>query len=138
MNLIKYRPNWLFNTLFDDNFGTFTHQAYFGFEPIVDVVESEKDFTISFELPGVKKNDVKVSIENGLLFVEGDKKYVGEEKSSDSWRQERRYGSFKKSFRLGDGVDQRKISAEFKDGILEINVTKSKESLKKEIEIKIS
>ena len=138
MNLIKYRPNLLFNTLFDDNFGTFRHQAYFGFEPKVDVTESEKDYTISFELPGVKKNDVKVSVENGLLFVEGDKKYVGEEKSTDSWRRERRYGSFKKSFRLGDGVDQRKIRAEFKDGILEINVTKSKESLKKEIEIKIS
>jgi len=138
MNLIKYRPNMLFNTFFDDSFGAFPHQTYFGFEPKVDVAVSEKDYTISFELPGVKKDAVKISLEDGLLTVEGEKKYFEEVKSSGSWRQERRYGAFKRSFRLGDGVDQKKISAEFSDGILEIKVAKSKESLKKEIEIKIS
>ena len=138
MNLIKYRPSMLFNTIFDDSFGAFPHQMYFGFEPKVDVAESEKDYTISFELPGVKKDAVKISLEDGLLTVEGEKKYFEEDKSSGSWRQERRYGAFKRSFRLGDGVDQKKISAEFSDGILEIKVAKNKESLKKEIEIKIS
>ena len=138
MNLIKYRPNMLFNTFLDDSFGAFPHQMYFGFEPKVDVAVSEKDYTISFELPGVKKDAVKISLEDGLLTVEGEKKYFEEVKSSGSWRQERRYGAFKRSFRLGDGVDQKKISAEFSDGILEIKVAKSKESLKKEIEIKIS
>ncbi len=138
MNLIKYRPNMLFNTFFDDGFGALPHQMYFGFEPKVDVAVSEKDYTISFELPGVKKDAVKISLEGGLLTVEGEKKYFEEVKSSGSWRQERRYGAFKRSFRLGDGVDQKKISAEFSDGILEIKVAKSKDSLKKEIEIKIS
>ena len=138
MNLIKYRPNMLFNTIFDDSFGTFPRQNYFGFDPKVDVAESEKDYTISFELPGVKKDDVKLSLESGLLTVEGEKKYFEEDKSSDSWRQERRYGAFKRSFRLGDGVDQKKISAKFSDGILEITVSKSKDSVRKEIEIKIS
>ena len=138
MNLIKYRPNMLFNTIFDDSFGSFPRQLYFGFEPKVDVTASEKDYTISFELPGVKKDAVKISLESGLLTVEGEKKYFEEDKSSDSWRQERRYGAFKRSFRLGDGVDQKKISAEFSDGILEITVSKSKDSVRKEIEIKIS
>ena len=138
MNLIKYRPNMLFNTIFDDSFGSFPRQFYFGFEPKVDVAESEKEYTISFELPGVKKDDVKLSLESGLLTVEGEKKYFEEDKSSDSWRQERRYGAFKRSFRLGDGVDQKKISAKFSDGILELTVSKSKDSVRKEIEIKIS
>ena len=138
MNLIKYRPNMLFNTFFDDSFGAFPHQMYFGFEPKVDVAVSEKDYIISFELPGVNKDAVKISLEDGLLTVEGEKKYFDEVKSSGSWRQERRYGSFKRSFRLGDGVDQKKISADFSDGILEIKVAKNKASLRKEIEIKIS
>jgi len=138
MNLIKYRPNMLINTIFDDSFGSFTRQNYFGFDPRVDVTESEKDYTISFELPGVKKDDVKLSLEGGLLSVEGEKKYVGEDNSSDSWQQERRYGTFRRSFRLGDGVDQKKISAKFTNGILEITVSKNKESLRKEIEIKIN
>ena len=85
-----------------------------------------------------KKEHVKLSLEGGLLSVEGEKKYVGEDKSSDSRRQERRYGAFRRSFRLGDGVDPKKISAKFRDGILEITVSKNKESLKKEIEIKIN
>ena len=138
MNLIKYRPNLLFNTIFDDSFGSFPSRAYFGFEPKVDVAESEKDYTISFELPGVKKDSVKISLEGGLLSVEGEKKYFEEDKSSNGWRQERRYGTFKRSFRLGDGIDQKKINAEFSDGILEIKVAKNKESLRKEIEIKIN
>ena len=138
MNLIKYRPNMLFNSIFDETFGAFPHQMYFGFEPKVDVTESEKDYRISFELPGVKKDSVKISLEDGLLTVEGEKKYFEDDKSSGSRRQERRYGTFKRSFRLGDGVDQKKISAEFSDGILEIKVAKNKESLRKEIEIKIN
>ena len=138
MNLIKYRPNMLFNTFFDDSFGSIPRQFYFGFEPKVDVTESEKDYTISFELPGVKKDAVKISLENGLLTVEGEKKYFEEDNSSGSWRQERRYGAFKRSYRLGDGVDQKKISAEFSDGILDIKVSKNKDSVRKEIEIKIS
>ena len=111
MNLIKYRPNMLFNTFFDDSFGAVPRQMYFGFEPKVDVAESEKDYTLSFELPGVKKDAVKISLEGGLLTVEGEKKYFEEDRSSDSWRQERRYGSFKRSFRLGDGIDRKKIRA---------------------------
>jgi len=128
----------LFDTFFDDSFGEFPRRMYFGFEPKVDVAVSEKDYIISFELPGVNKDAVKISLEDGLLTVEGEKKYFDEVKSSGSWRQERRYGSFKRSFRLGDGVDQKKISADFSDGILEIKVAKNKASLRKEIEIKIS
>jgi len=138
MNLIKYRPNMLFNTFYDDNFGTYGRHSNFGFEPKVDVTENEKDFVISFELPGVSKSDVKISLENGQLTISGEKKSFDEERSHDSWRRQRRYGSFNKSFHLGDGVDQKKISAEFSDGILEVKVAKNKESLKKEIEIKIN
>ena len=138
MNLIKYRPRTLLDTIFDDSFISVPRQFDSGFDPRVDVTEHDKDYVISFELPGVDKNDISVSVENGYLTISGEKKYESSDGDTNTWRKERRYGSFKRSFRLGDGIDQKKIDGSFKDGVLEISVPKSKESLKKEIEIKIS
>ena len=138
MNLIKYRPRTFMDSIFDDSFGFTPRFAEIGFEPRVDVRENEKDFRISFELPGVDSNDVKIGLENGFLTVSGEKKFNESDESSNSRRIERRFGSFKRSFRLSDGIDQKKISAEFKNGVLNVVVPKTKESLKKEVEIKIS
>jgi len=138
MNLIKYRPRTLMDSIFNDSFGFTPRFAEIGFEPRVDVRENEKDFRISFELPGVDSNDVKIGLENGFLTVSGEKKFNESDESSNSRRIERRFGSFKRSFRLSDGIDQKKISAEFKNGVLNVVVPKTKESLKKEVEIKIS
>ena len=138
MNLIKYRPRTLFDTMFDDSFVSYPRQFDLGFDPKVDVAEHEKDYVISFELPGVDKKDIRVSVENGYLMISGEKKYESSDSDTNTWRRERRYGSFKRSFRLGDGIDQKKIDGSFRDGVLEISVPKTKESLKKEIEIKIS
>ena len=138
MNLIKYRPRTLFDTMFDDSFVSYPRQFDSGFDPRVDVAEHEKDYVISFELPGVDKKDIRVSVENGYLMISGEKKYESSDSDTNTWRRERRYGSFKRSFRLGDGIDQKNIDGSFKDGVLEISVPKTKESLKKEIEIKIS
>ena len=138
MNLIKYRPRTFMDSIFNDSFGFTPRFAEIGFEPRVDVRENEKDFRISFELPGVDSNDVKIGLENGFLTVSGEKKFNESDESSNSRRIERRFGSFKRSFRLSDGIDQKKISAEFKNGVLNVVVPKTKESLKKEVEIKIS
>lgn len=138
MNLIKYRPRTLMNDIFNDSFGFSPRFAEIGFEPIVDVRESEKDFRISFELPGVEKDDVKIALENGFLTISGEKKFDESDEIAGSRRIERRFGSFKRSFRLSDGIDQKKISADFKNGVLNVVVPKTKESIKKEIEIKIN
>ena len=138
MNLIKYRPRTLMDSIFNDNFGIAPRFAEVGFEPRVDVRENEKDFRISFELPGVDSNDVKIGLENGFLTVSGEKKFSELDETSNSRRIERRFGSFKRSFRLSDGIDQKKISADFKNGVLNVVVQKTKESIKKEIEIKIN
>jgi len=126
------------DSIFNDSFGFTPRFAEIGFEPRVDVRENEKDFRISFELPGVDSNDVKIGLENGFLTVSGEKKFNESDESLNSRRIERRFGSFKRSFRLSDGIDQKKISAEFKNGVLNVVVPKTKESLKKEVEIKIS
>lgn len=138
MNLIKYRPKTILDTFFDDSFGTLPNGAERSFEPRVDLTENEKDFRISLELPGLDKSDVKISIENDYLNISGEKKYSSEKETSTTWRTERRYGAFRRSFRLGNGVDQKKIDARFTNGVLDIIVPKSKESLRKEIEIKVN
>ena len=138
MNLIKYRPKTLLDSIFDDSFGLVPRFAEIGFEPSVDVRENEKDFRISFELPGIDSNDVKVALENGFLTISGEKKFNESGETSSSRRIERRYGSFKRSFKLSDGIDQKKITANFNNGVLDVLVPKTKESIKKEIEIKIN
>lgn len=138
MNLIKYRPSTLLDSIFNDSFGLSPQFAEIGFEPRVDVRENDKDFRISFELPGVESNDVKIALENGFLTISGEKKFNETDETANSRRIERRFGSFKRSFRLSDGIDQKKISADFKNGVLNVVVPKTKESVKKEIEIKIN
>lgn len=138
MNLIKYRPGTLLDSIFNDSFGLSPRFAEIGFEPKVDVRENDKDFRISFELPGVESNDVKIALENGFLTISGEKKFNETDETASSRRIERRFGSFKRSFRLNDGIDQKKISADFKNGVLNVIVPKTKESVKKEIEIKIN
>jgi len=138
MNLIKYRPKTLLDSIFDDSFGLVPRFAEIGFEPRVDVRENEKDFRISFELPGIDSNNVKVALENGFLTISGEKKINESGETFGSRRIERRYGSFKRSFRLSDGIDQKKITANFNNGVLDVVVPKTKESIKKEIEIKIN
>jgi len=138
MNLIKYRPRTLMTDFFNDSFGLSPHFAEIGFEPRVDVRENEKDFRISFELPGVETDEVKIALENGFLTISGEKKFDETDETASSRRIERRFGSFKRSFRLSDGIDQKKISAEFKNGVLNVVVPKTKDSIKKEIEIKIN
>jgi len=90
------------------------------------------------ELPGVETDDVKIALENGFLTISGEKKFNETDEIAGSRRIERRFGSFKRSFRLSDGIEQKKISADFKNGVLSVVVPKTKESIKKEIEIKIN
>ena len=85
MNLIKYRPRTLFDTMFDDSFVSYPRQFDLGFDPSVDVTEHEKDYVISFELPGVDKKDIRVSVENGYLMISGEKKYESSDGDTNTW-----------------------------------------------------
>jgi HSP20 family protein len=105
--------------------------------PRVDIAETEKEFTIKAEIPEVKKEDVKVMVENGVLTILGERKQEKEEKTKKFHRVERYYGSFSRSFALPDNVDETKIEASFKDGMLNLQIPKVEESKPKAIEVKL-
>jgi len=105
--------------------------------PRVDIVENDKEFVIKAEIPEVKKEDVKVTADNGVLTIQGERKQEKEEKGKKFHRVERYYGSFTRSFTLPENVDETKIKANFKDGMLNLQVPKSEKSKPKAIEVKV-
>ncbi len=106
--------------------------------PLVDITEDEKEYVIKAELPEVKKEDVKLTIEDNVLSISGERKYEKEEKGKKYHRVERAYGSFMRSFTLPDDADGAKISAEYKDGVLKVHVPKSEKAKPKAIEVKVA
>lgn len=106
--------------------------------PLVDITEDDKEYLIKAELPEVKKEEVKVTVENGLLTITGERKIEKEEKGKRYHRVERAYGSFVRSFSLPDDADGNKVNAEFKDGVLRVHVAKSEHARPKQIEVKVS
>ncbi len=105
--------------------------------PPVDISEDKEAIKFHFELPGMKKEDVKISIENNVLTVKGEKTFKEEEKKKNYHRVERSYGMFERSFTLPNGIETTHVGASMKDGVLEIMVPKKEEAKPKEIEIKI-
>jgi len=105
--------------------------------PAVDVSETDGEFQIKAEIPDVKKEDVKVTLEDGVLTIQGQRKQEKEEKGTKYHRVERTYGSFVRSFTLPDLVDEEKVKAEFKDGVLNLQLPKSEKAKPKAIEVKV-
>lgn len=94
--------------------------------PLVDITEDEKEFLVKVELPEVKREDIKVTVENGVLTITGERKFEKEEKNKKYHRVERSYGSFVRSFSLPEETTSEKVNAEFKDGILLVHLAKVK------------
>ena len=105
--------------------------------PQVDIAETAKEFVIKAEIPEVKKEDVKVTVENVVLTIRGERKQETEEKGKKFHRVERHYGSFTRSFTLPDNVDAANIKASFKDGMLGLQIQKTAEAKPKSIEVKV-
>lgn len=92
--------------------------------PSIDVRETDKAVEISAELPGMTEKDVKVTLHEGVLTIEGEKKEESETKEADLWLSERRYGSFRRSFTLPDTLDGEKVKASFDKGVLKVSIAK--------------
>lgn len=105
--------------------------------PAVEVSEKEKEFVIAAELPGLDEKNVDVKFSNGVLTISGEKKDEREQKEKDYYFSERRYGSFRRSFRVPENVDTDKIEAAFDKGVLTIRLPKTAESQKAEKKIEI-
>jgi HSP20 family protein len=105
--------------------------------PLVDITEDDKEYLIKAELPEVKKAEVKVRVEDGVLYISGERKFEKEEKGKRYHRIERAYGSFTRSFSLPEDADPQQVTADFKDGVLCVHVAKNKNARPKSIEVKV-
>src|SRR5512139_839957 len=106
--------------------------------PLVDISEDDKEYLIKAELPEVKKEDVKVTAEEGTLTIMGERKFEKEETGRKYHRVERAYGSFGRSFSLPDDASPAKVRAEFKDGVLIVHLVKDEKARPKQIEVKVA
>ena len=103
----------------------------------MDITKDDKQYLIKAELPDLRKDDVKVTVEGGVLTISGERKFEKEEKDKKYHRIERAYGTFTRSFSVPDDADDSKVSAEFKDGLLTV-LAKSEKARPKSIDVKVS
>jgi len=141
MNLIRYSPTSLdlldnVSSWFDDIFAepVFGHSA----APAVDVKETDAQYLMEVELPGLTEKDVEVKLDNNLLTISSRKDEKKEEKKNGYIMRERRSSSFARSFVLPEGIEREKITAEFKNGILALSFPKTPAAQPKTIEVKAS
>ncbi len=107
------------------------------FAPRVDTAETDAAYEVTAELPGVNEKDIKVSLEDNVLSISGEKKAEREERKKDYVMSERSYGSFKRAFTLPDNVDAEKIAAKFEKGVLKVTLPKTTPTPSKQREIPI-
>jgi HSP20 family protein len=105
--------------------------------PAVDIKENDKAFTIEAELPGMNKDDVKVTVHDGVLSIQGERKSEEETDDKKHHRIERFYGSFLRRFTLPDNVDENSVKANFKDGLLTLTIQKAEPKEPKAIEVDV-
>lgn len=135
---VQNRLATLFNRTSSAGNGHEESLAVAEWSPLVDITEDDKEYAIKAELPDVKKEDVHVSVENGVLSISGERKFEKEEKGKKYHRVERAYGSYYRSFSVPDDADAGKVNAEFKDGLLRVRLPKGEKAKPKQIEVKIA
>lgn len=126
------------NRLFEDPFAFMMPSTSFfeGWTPAVDIYEDHDKFVLKAELPGMKKEDIDVSLDGNTLTVSGERKQEEEKREGESYRAERFFGRFQRSVTLSAAVQANKIEASYKDGILKVTLPKSEEAKRKQIQVK--
>jgi len=132
------------NSLFDDFFSGFdvapralTAGGFGAFSPSIDVKESDKDFTIRAELPGVEEKDIEVTVTNDAVTIKGEKKEEKEDKGKNYYYMERSYGSFNRTIPLAVETEADKAEASFKNGVLNITIPKNAQAKAKGTKVRI-
>ena len=126
----------VFGSLFNDSFGTSAKTTQTdAWSPAVDIVESPDAFTLTADLPGLTKADVNLTVEEGVLTLTGERKAEQSESNEFGHRYERAYGNFSRSYELGSGVETGKIKAEFRNGMLKVELPKVEASKPYEVSI---
>ena len=145
MNLVRWNP-WRemttlqgrINRLFDEPFfrtDREDNEVMGAWYPVVDMFEENDSFVIKAELPGMDKKDISVDVKDRVLTLKGERKYENEVKAENYYRRERSYGKFQRAFTLPADIDPNEIKADFKDGLLKIEVPKPEEHKPKEITV---
>ena len=145
MNLTRWEPFYAMDKMFHRFAPFFGHlprlqaDEYLDYDwtPSVDISETEKEYLIKAALPAVKKEDVEVTYEDGMLTLSGERRKEEEQKGEKFHRVESFYGNFSRSFELPDAVDPETITAEAKEGVLTVHVPKTKVETKKLATIKV-
>jgi len=145
MTLVRFEPYRSFerlgrkmNTFMDDFEKGFSFEMG-GFSPRVDITEDDNNLFVHAELPGLSKDQVKVSVnEERLMTISGDKKKQEKEEGKNYIRNERNFGSFTRSFSLPEYIDVENINAKFENGVLELSLKKIEPPKPKEVEVKIA
>ena len=106
--------------------------------PQVDITEDDKEYLVKADLPEMKKEDVKVTVEKGVLSITGERKSEKEEKKKKYHRIERSFGSFERTFALPEDADAAKVAAEFKEGVLRVHLPKNPAAKPAKIAVKVS
>ncbi len=149
MNIVKWDP---FRELEDVSsrlnriFGRFPARAESGQEmlrvadwsPSADITETDTAYLIKAEIPGVQKEDVKVTVQDGMLTMQGERKMDKEENGKKFHRIERSYGSFVRSFRIPDDADENSVKAAFKDGMLNVTLAKSAKAKPRSVDVTVT
>jgi HSP20 family protein len=129
------------NQVFDDflpGFFARVNTPTVNFRPSVDIVEQEDKILVKADMPGLEKGNIKVTVDDGLLTIEGTRNETRKESDKGYVRSERFIGTFSRSFNLPAWADSAKIAADYKNGVLEVTIPKTEAAKPKEIDIKIS
>jgi HSP20 family protein len=146
MTLVRWTPqrDWLWNTqreisrLFDDMMGqTPVGSGDQSWAPAVDIEEQEEEYLVSVDLPGLRREDVKVTVKDNVLFISGERRQERTEEQANYHLTERAYGCFRRAFTLPRTVDAGKIRANYTDGVLKVNVPKAEEAKQREINVAV-
>ncbi|NIP39818.1 MAG: Hsp20/alpha crystallin family protein [Candidatus Dadabacteria bacterium] len=130
-----------FDTFFDNAFGSLLKRDYYDegrLSPSVDVYEKSDKYVINAEIPGLSKDEIKIDVKDGALTISGEKKYEDKKEDENYIRVERRYGKFERRFNLPENVNVDKVTANYKNGVLEVSLPKKEEAKPKQIDVKVS
>ncbi|MGH2949406.1 MAG: Hsp20/alpha crystallin family protein [Solirubrobacteraceae bacterium] len=135
LSSLQSEMNRLFNTVFDSPAPAGNGGAMRRWMPAMDLVETEDNFVLRADLPGMAEDDVKIEFEDGTLTVSGERKAEHETKNEGYYRVERAFGSFSRSLTLPKGIDPEAVTARFDRGVLEVSIPKPEERKPRRIEI---
>jgi HSP20 family protein len=137
LSTIQERMNQIFEDALARNRGREEGIRSGMWTPAVDIYENTDSVVVKAELPGVEKDQISVEVKDGILSLRGERKFEKEVKEESYHRIERAYGSFQRSFSLPVSVDQEKVTAKFRDGVLEVKLPKKEQAKPKQIKVNV-